>query len=54
MVSRVTSDKAHIEKNEPALTLIAGVACDTDFRRNGPFPDMAATTISSLAYLESK
>jgi hypothetical protein len=31
-----TSDKAYIEHNESAVTQIAGVPCDMDFRRNGP------------------
>jgi hypothetical protein len=35
----VTSDKAHIEHNESALALIAGVPSDMDFRRNGPIAD---------------
>ena len=32
----VTSDKTHVEHNEPALTLIADIRGDMDFRRNGP------------------
>jgi hypothetical protein len=35
----VTSDKAHIEHNESALALIAGVPSDMDFHRNGPIAD---------------
>jgi hypothetical protein len=32
---RVMSDKTHVEHNESALTLIADIPGDMDFRRNG-------------------
>jgi hypothetical protein len=32
----VTSDKTHIEHSESAVTLIADMPVDIDFRRNGP------------------
>jgi hypothetical protein len=38
----VTSDKAHIERNESALTLIADISRDIAFRCNGPGGDIAA------------
>jgi hypothetical protein len=35
----VTSVKTHLEHDESALTLIADMPGDMDFRRNGPLPD---------------
>jgi hypothetical protein len=32
----LTSDKTHVEHNESAPALIADIAGDMDFRRNGP------------------
>jgi len=35
------SDKTHVEHNEAALTLIADIPGDMDFRCNGPEGDIA-------------
>jgi hypothetical protein len=35
------SDKTHLEHNESALTLIADISGDMDFRREGPGADMS-------------
>jgi hypothetical protein len=35
----VTSDKTHVEHNESALTLIADIPGDMDFRSKGPTAD---------------
>ena len=37
----VTSDKTHLEHNESALTLIADISGDMDFRREGPRGDLS-------------
>ena len=37
----VTSDKTHHENNESAVTLIADMPGDVDFRRNGPTTDIS-------------
>ena len=44
----VTSDKTHVEHNEPALTLIADMPGDMDFRCNGPKADMLTTKVAPL------
>jgi hypothetical protein len=36
MSAGVTSNKTHVEHNESALTLIADIPGDIDFRCNGP------------------
>src|SRR5262249_20998740 len=37
---RAMSDKTHVEHNESALTLIADIARDMDFRCNGPLAEL--------------
>ena len=50
---RVTSDKAHVEHNESAFTLIADIPADMTFRCNGPRTDLGALFVGLVFSEES-